>query len=104
MRRVFLSAAAILAIIRLHAQVDTGYQSRKLRPEEVNLVSSYYHQTGSHAAVPGGEGTQRLTDLANLIDVKVVGYDKRLHKQTVDLEVGIDHYTSASSDKVDLKA
>jgi hypothetical protein len=104
MIRIFLSAAAILSIIHMHAQTDSGYQSRKLKPEEVNLVSSYYQQTGDHAAVTGGEGTQKLTDLANVIDVRLVGYDKRLRKKTLDIELGIDHYTSASSDRVDLKA
>src|SRR5689334_14341568 len=104
MKRIFLSAAAILSIIHLRTQSDSGYQSRKLKPEEINLVSSYYQQNGNHAAVTGGEGTQKLMDLANVIDVKLTGYDKRLRKRTLDVELGIDHYTSASSDRVDLKA
>jgi hypothetical protein len=104
MKRIFLSAAAILSIIHMRAQTDSGYQSRKLKPEEINLVSSYYQQNGNHAAVTGGDGTQKLMDLANVIDVKLTGYDKRLRKKTLDVELGIDHYTSASSDRVDLKA
>jgi hypothetical protein len=104
MKRIFLSAATILSIIHSRAQVDSGYQSRRLKLEEINLVSSYYQQDGSHAAVTGGEGTQKLTDLANIIDIKLTGFDKRLRKKTLDVEMGIDHYTSASSDRVDLKA
>jgi len=54
--------------------------------------------------VTGGSGTQKLTDIANVFDIKLAKYDRKLRKHTFDLEVGIDHYTSASSDKVDLKA
>lgn len=105
MKRVFLTAAAIMAIIRLQAQdADTSFKSRKLKFDEINLVSSYYSQDGNHAAVTGGTGSQKLTDLANVFDIKFIGYDKKLRKQTVEAELGIDHYTSASSDKVDLKA
>jgi len=79
------------------------YKKRKLRVEEVNIVSSYYHQEGSHAAVTGGIGSQKLTDIANTFDVKLNKYDKRLRKHTWDIELGIDHYTSASSDMIDPK-
>jgi hypothetical protein len=39
-----------------------------------------------------------------VFDVKLTKYDKKLRKNTVGFELGIDHYTSASSDKVDLSA
>lgn len=83
---------------------DTGYATRKLKVDEVNLVSSYYSQSGDHAPVTGGIGTQQLTDIANVFDIKLVTYDKKSRKHTFDLEAGIDHYTSASSDRIDLKA
>lgn len=83
---------------------DTAYTSRKLKLEEANLVSSYYHQEGDHAAVTGGAGTQKLTDIANVFSIKLVSYDKKARKHSFELEAGIDHYTSASSDMIDLKA
>ena len=83
---------------------DTGFQSRKLKMEEINLVSSYYSQNGDNAAVTGGIGSEKLTDIANIFDIKLTRYDKKLRKQSLDLELGIDHYTSASSDMIDLKA
>jgi hypothetical protein len=106
MRQVFLTALGMLALLKSYTQQapDTGFAARKLKVEEVNLVSSYYGQSGDHAAVTGGLGTQKLTDIANVFDIKLAKYDKRWRKHTFDLEVGIDHYTSASSDKVDLKA
>ena len=80
---------------------SSGYKSRKLSFEEANLVSSYYSQTGDHAGVTGGIGTQKLTDIANTIDVKFIKWDRKYRKHSFDFEAGIDHYTSASSDKID---
>lgn len=83
---------------------DTAYKNRKLKLDEVNFISSYYHQDGDNSSVTGGIGTEKLTDLANVIDVKLSRYDKYDRKHTFTGEIGIDHYTSASSDMVDLKA
>lgn len=107
MKKIFLSAAGLLALLHAQSQqtVDsTGFQGRKLKLEEVNLISSYYQQDGNNSAVTGGIGSEKLTDLANVIEVKLTKYDKRLRKHSFDIELGIDHYSSASSDKVDLKA
>ena len=83
---------------------DTAnYKSRKLSFEEANFVTSYYHQDGNNSAVTGGIGTERLTDFANSFEVKLKRYDKKNRKHTWDFELGIDHYTSASSDKIDPK-
>ncbi len=107
MKRIFLSAFSILALLSLRAQKTadtTGFSARKLKLEEVNIVSSYYSQDGDRAAVTGGIGSQQLTDIATTIDVRLTRLDKKLRKHTLDGEIGIDHYTSASSDNVDLKA
>jgi uncharacterized protein DUF3570 len=106
MRRIFLTAAAMIALVQSYAQTaDTSsFKSRKLKIEEVNLVSSYYHQEGNNAAVTGGTGSQALTDLSNVIDIKLIIFDKKLRKHTIGAEIGVDHYSSASSDRIDLKA
>lgn len=96
-----------MAVIAAKAQTtadSSSFKSRKLKIEEVNLVSSYYSQDGNNAAVTGGIGSQKLTDISNTIDIRLTRYDKKLRKHTFDGEIGIDHYTSASSDKIDLKA
>jgi hypothetical protein len=86
-------------------KVDSAvYKSRKLKLDEINLVSSYYRQDGNTSAVDGGIGSEKLTDIANVIEVKLTKYDKRNHKHTLTGELGVDHYTSASSDKIDTKA
>jgi Protein of unknown function (DUF3570) len=79
---------------------DSAYKKRKLKFEEANLVSSYYRQDGSNAAVTGGIGSQKLSDISVSIDVKLSKYDKKFRKHNFTLDAGIDHYTSASSDKI----
>lgn len=106
MRKICLSVAGIFltffASFAQSAPKDTSeYKSRKLTFEEANLVSSYYHQDGNNSAVTGGLGTEKLTDLANTIDVKFTKWGKKGLKHSFDFEIGVDHYTSASSDKID---
>jgi hypothetical protein len=113
MRKIYLGVLALyLGILSSHAQTtkpvqsapaeDTaGYEAKKLKVGEINLVSGYYHQDGNHSAVTGGIGTENLTDFANTIDVQLFNYNKRGRKNTFLFELGIDHYTSASSDKID---
>ena len=108
MKRFFLSAAMMFALLYGNAQTkqpdSTGFQPRQLKLEEVNLVSSYYHQDGNNASVTGGIGSEKLSDIANMIDIKLTMYDRKYRKHNFDVELGIDHYTSASSDMIDLKA
>ncbi len=96
----------MFALLQSYAQINadsTGFKSRELKLEEINLVSSYYNQNGNNSSVTGGIGTEKLTDLANSIDIKLTKYDSKLRKHTFTGELGIDHYTSASSDKIDPK-
>lgn len=84
------------------AKADSSkYQSRKLKIDEINLVSAYYHQDGNNSAVTGGIGTEKLSDFANTIDLQMSKFNKKGKKNTFIFELGVDHYTSASSDKID---
>ena len=80
---------------------STAYQKKKLKIEEINFISSYYSQDGNNSAVTGGSGTEKLTDIATTLDIKVSRYNKNLNKQTFGFELGVDSYSSASSDKID---
>lgn len=108
MKKIILSIATLFALLQTNAQEksteDSAFVSRKLKLEEVNLVSSYYQQDGDHATVTGGIGSEKLTDISNAIDLTLIKYDKKSRKHSFNLELGIDHYTSASSDMVDLQA
>lgn len=107
MKRIFITGFALLGIMRLSAQSaadSTAYKSTKLKIDEINLVSSYYRQDGDNAAVTGGVGSEKLTDISNAIDLRLIKYGKTGKKHSWDLEVGVDHYTSASSDMIDMSA
>ena len=105
MKKVIISIIALFGFFNAQAQENTNPEpSKKLSLDEINLVSSYYKQDGNNCAVTGGVGSEKLTDISNSIDVVMVKYDKKLRKNKYTFDVGIDHYTSASSDKVDLKA
>jgi len=104
MKRLFLSVIAMyVGILASFSQgsSDSAYRKRKLTFEEANLVTSYYRQDGNNSAVTGGIGSEKLSDISNSIDLKFHLYDKRNRKHTFTGELGVDHYTSASSDKID---
>ena len=80
---------------------DSLYKRKKLQVDEIDFVSGYYHQDGNNSAVTGGVGSEKLTDLGNTIELKLSKYDKKYRKHDLSFELGVDHYTSASSDKID---
>jgi len=82
------------------------FKSKPLKLEEINLVTSYYSQNGSHSAVTGGgtlvmgtqtlNGSEQLTDFANMLELKLVGYSETGIKHTILAGLGVDHHTAAS--------
>lgn len=105
MKKIVISIWALFGLVSAKAQENSNTApSKKLTFDEANLVSSYYHQDGNNSAVTGGIGSEKLTDISNTIDVTMVKYDSKQRKNKFNLSVGVDHYTSASSDMIDLKA
>ena len=106
MRRIPLIVIAFyLQILSSFSQVtapkdSSAYREEKLKVEEVNFVSGYYSQNGDHSAVTGGIGTEQLTDIANTIDLKLAKHKANGNKHTLSFELGVDTYTSASSDNI----
>ncbi len=84
---------------------STGYKPKKLKLDEVNLVSSYYDQTADKSAVMGGrtdyKGNGDVTDFANGLDVTFIGWDKKKRKNTLTFGLGADYHTAASQAYVD---
>ncbi len=79
MRKICLTVVGMYFML-LHAfsQVtgdSTDFKPRKLKLDEVNLVSSYYTQNGDHSSIRGGIGSEKVTDLANGLELKWVGWD-----------------------------
>lgn len=101
MRRICLTVIG-LYLMFLHtysqgiAKDSAAFQPRRLHLEEVNLVSSYYTQTGDHSAIRGGIGPENVTDLANGLELKLVGIDAKGRKNTLTAGMGIDYHTAAS--------
>jgi hypothetical protein len=105
MRKLSLAVIAFFAqMLAAYSQNNTDssqYYSRKLSVNEVNFVSAYYTQNGDHSAVTGGIGTEKLSDISNTIEVKLSRYDSHFRQHLLNVEIGVDHYSSASSDKID---
>lgn len=105
MRYVSLTLAMFyLGIVASFAQAkrDTvPYEKRKIKFEQADLVNSYYNQDGDNSAVTGGRGTEKLTDFSNTFDLRLSRYGKTGLKHTYNIELGIDTYSSASSDNID---
>jgi len=105
MLRISLAAFFVYFLTLAGFSQSTGdssaYRNRKLKLDEVNLVSSYYKQDGNNSAVTGGIGGEKITDFATNIDVQLSRYDGHKRKHIITADVGIDIYTSASSDKID---
>lgn len=104
MKKIYLSVVGVFfTLFATFAQTskDTSqYKTRKLTFEEANLVTSYYKQNGNNSAVTGGVGSEKLTDYSGSFDVKLTRWDRYERKHNFEIEIGIDHYTSASSDMV----
>ena len=64
---------------------------------EANFLSSYYQQDGDNAAVTGGIGTEKLTDVANVFTLNIPLDSTK----SINLYTGADYYSSASTDAID---
>ncbi len=97
----FILIITMLASATLYAQTteqDTTriFKKKVLESTEVDLLMSYYQQDGDHAAVTGGIGTEKLTNLTPTLVVAIpLNEDDVL---TIDGEVSA--YTSASSSNI----
>lgn len=112
MKKIVLAIGLYLSLSSAQAQVQankttttqnssSNYQKRKLKLDEVSIMSSYYTQDGNRSAVTGGLGTEKLTDYANSLDLKLSFVDKLNRIHNINIDANIDYYTSASSDKID---
>jgi len=93
--------ATLLAAFSQNSSDSSLYKNKKLSFDEVDFVSGYYHQNGNNSAVTGGIGSEKLSDFANTIELKLSRYDNKFRRHSFNFELGIDHYSSASSDKID---
>jgi hypothetical protein len=95
---------------QISQQYQDIFQAKPLKIEEINLVTSYYSQNGTHSAVTGGgtailglganaitlPGSEQLNDFSNFLELKLVGYGETGNRHTITAGLGIDHHTAAS--------
>jgi len=72
------------------------YKKRVLENIEIDLLGSYYSQTGENAATSGGIGSEELQDLAPSIIISIPINDD----DVLTLDGNISAYTSASSSNI----
>ncbi len=88
----------VLFSATIFAQDSTStYKKRVLEAPELDFLASYYSQDGDNAAVSGGIGTEKLTDLTPTIVVAIPLNDD----DVLTIDAGISAYTSASSSNID---
>jgi hypothetical protein len=86
-----------MSVFAQTADSTSTYKKRVLENTEVDILASYYSQTGDNAAVTGGRGTEELTDFAPSIVVAIpLNAD-----DVLNIDANISAYTSASSSNID---
>lgn len=83
--------------VTIQAQEQSAPTETALGPIEVNILASYYEQDGEHSPVTGGIATEELTDFTPTVTV-FVPLDAN---STLSANLGVDFYSSASTDNID---
>lgn len=98
-KKTLIIITLVLTTILAFAQDDnlgndsSVYKKRVLETIEIDVLSSYYVQDGSNAAVTGGIGTEELDDFATNINISIpLNAD-----DVLTIDGTISAYTSASS-------
>ena len=78
-------------------KVKTKKAPEDFKTTEVNFLLNYYEQDGDHSPVTGGRGTEELDNIAPSFVVHI----PMDSLSSLDLNFGIDIYSSASTDNID---
>lgn len=99
MKKKFLSFGLMLGSFFSFGQrsADSVYKKQKISETDIQILFSYYNQTGDHSAVTGGIGTEMLHVYAP--EIIVNRQVDSLNSYTID--GGADVITSASADNID---
>lgn len=97
MKKIIIVIVSLVSFVGFSQTTNKEYTKRVLETAEVDILSSFYSQDGDNAAVTGGIGTEKLTDLATSFTVSIPLNDNDVF--TVDATISA--YTSASSSNLD---
>jgi len=78
-------------------KVKSKKSPEDFKDTEVNFLLNYYEQDGDHSPVTGGRGTEELDNIAPSFVVHI----PMDSLSSLDLNFGIDIYSSASTDNID---
>ena len=101
MKKLLILFLPLLFVGVVYAQTGTkdsvqAYKKRVLENIEIDLLGSYYTQTGENAATSGGIGSEELQDLAPSIIVSIPLNDD----DVLTIDGNVSAYTSASSSNI----
>ncbi len=97
MKKIF---AVILLLVSMNAYTQDStavYKKRVLENIEIDFLTSYYTQDGNNAAVTGGIGSEKITDITPTFVIAIPLNDD----DVLIIDAGISAYTSASSSNLD---
>ena len=97
--KIFLFSFFIISLT-CYAQEQNSpqqYKKRVLESTEIDFLTSFYSQEGDNAAVSGGIGTEKLSDITAALVISVPLNDD----DVLTIDAGISAYTSASSSNID---
>ena len=60
MKKIVITVAALMLFMNITKAQTDSTKYRKLKIDEVNFLTSYYHQNGNNSAVTGGIGSERM--------------------------------------------
>lgn len=93
---IFVFLLSISGLAQENDSTEVVYKRRVLEASEIDFISSYYKQDGSHSAVSGGIGTEKMTDVASNIVLTIpLNAD-----DVLTIDAGFSAYTSASSSNI----
>lgn len=111
LRNLFIATLLLTSSVLVQAQTnknsidDRQEENRKkvkntsenFKDTEVNFLLNYYEQDGDHSPVTGGQGTEKLDNIAPTFVVHI----PMDSLSNLDLNFGIDIYSSASTNNID---
>jgi len=100
--KIYLSTVIICGLTIGFCEAQTAssqgaYKKKVLETTEIDFLMSYYTQKGDHAAVTGGIGNEKLTDITPTL---IVAIPLNVN-DVLTIDAGISAYTSASSSNLD---
>ena len=96
MKNIFLTTLLLTSFLGFSQTTEDSsktFTKRVLENTEVDLITSFYGQDGDNAAVTGGIGTEKLTDIATTITVSI----PLNANDVLTIDGTISAYSSASS-------